>query len=155
MTPGAHVGLDTVARYCSKAGLGSVAHCKRWLANEFAAKGRVVVNGCSLGGYKDVRGQFWCRTNRVAVVFRLTRREADALRTLAVARRAPKFPPTTKKLKRGDCLACEGPCKQRVLIEMDADLSWDGRPSAALVAELEFHRVTPRAVTVRVNPSRN
>jgi hypothetical protein len=154
VTPGAHVSLDTVARYCSKAGLGSVAHCKRWLANEFAAKGRVVVNGCSLGGYKDVRGQFWCRTNRVAVVFRLTRKEADALRALAAARRAPKFPPTTKRLKRGDCLACEGSCKQRVLIEMDADLSWDGRPSPALVAELKRHELVRRPTTVRVSTPR-
>lgn len=155
MTPGAHVSLDTVARYCSKAGLGPLSSCRDWLSTEFKAKGRVVVNGRSLAGYKALNGTWWCRTNRVAVGFGLTRDEKAALKRLAEARRAPKFPPTTKKLRRGDCLACEGSCKQRVLIEMDADLSWDGKPSAALVAELEHHRVTPRAVTVRANPYRS
>ncbi|WP_189707009.1 hypothetical protein [Streptomyces anandii] len=114
-----------------------------------------MVNGRSLAGYRALNGTWWCRTNRVAVVFGLSRDEVSALRRLAEVRRAPKFPPTTKKLKRGDCLACEGPCRQRVLIEMDADLSWDGRPSAALVAELEHHRMASRAVTIRVNPSRS
>ncbi|MGW4981962.1 hypothetical protein [Streptomyces mirabilis] len=120
---------------------------------EFATKRRVVVNGRSLAGYKALNGTWWCRTNRVAVVFGLTLSQENALRGIAESRRAPKFPPTTKRLKKGECVACEGPCKQRVLIEMDADVSWDGKPSASLVAELTYHRVTPRAMTVRVQPN--
>lgn len=155
MTRGMHVSLDTVARYCARVGLGSVGHCREWLEREFKARRRVIVNGRSLAGYKALNGTWWCRTNRVAVVFGLTRDEKAALKRLAEARRAPKFPPTMKKLKKGDCVACQGSCKLRVLIEMDADLSWDGKPSDALVAELEYHRVTPRAVTVRVNSYRS
>ncbi|MER6374848.1 hypothetical protein ABT255_42300 [Streptomyces mirabilis] len=155
MNRGVHVSLDTVARYCSKAGLGSVAHCRDWLSKEFKAKRRVVINGRSLAGYKALNGTWWCRTNRVAVVFGLSRDETGALRRLAEVRRAPKFPPTMKRLKKGECVACEGPCWQRVLVEMDADLSWDGKPSAALVAELTYHRAAPRAMTVRVNQYRS
>ncbi|MET9071789.1 hypothetical protein ABZX95_06295 [Streptomyces sp. NPDC004232] len=155
MSRGVHVDLDTVARYCSRAGLGPVAGCRDWLLSEFNAKRRVVVNGRSLAGYRDIKGNWWCRTNRVAKVLDLTLSQENALRGTAESRRDPRFPPTTKRLKRGDCVACEGPCWQRVLIELDADTSWDGRPSAALVAELEYHRVTPRAMTVRVKPGAN
>lgn len=152
MTRGVHVSLDTVARYCARAGLGSVGCCRDWLEREFKARRRVIVNGRSLAGYRALNGTWWCRTNRVAVVFGLSRDEAAALKRLAEARRAPKFPPTMKRLKKGECLACEGRCWQRVLIEMDADLSRDGRPSAALVAELTHHRLVPRAVMVRISP---
>ncbi|GAX52838.1 hypothetical protein [Streptomyces olivochromogenes] len=152
MSRGVHVNLDTVARYCAKAGLGSVAHCRDWLEREFKAKRRVVINGRSLAGYRDVKGKWWCLTSRMVKVFGLTLSQANALRGIAESRRAPTFPPTTKRLKRGDCVACVGTCRQRVLIEMDADLSWDGRPSASLVAELTYHRTVPRAMTVRISP---
>ncbi|WP_043668282.1 hypothetical protein [Streptomyces xylophagus] len=151
MRDGKHVDLDTVARYCSRAGLGPVAGCREWLLKEFATRRRVVVNGRSLAGYRDVKGKWWCLTSRMVKVFALTVSQANALRGIAESRRAPKFPPTTKRLEKGECVACEGPCKQRVLIEMDADLSRDGRPNAALVAELTYHRLTPRAMTVRIS----
>lgn len=154
MSDGKHVDLDTVAKYCSRAGLGSVLACKRWLRNEFNAKGKVTINGASLGGYKDANGNWWCRTKRVALVFGLTPAQANGLRGSAAARRVPKFPAATKKLRKGECVTCQGACRLRTLIEMDADLAWDGKPNAALTAELVWHKTATRAMTVHVRRKR-
>jgi hypothetical protein len=159
MKPGIHVEVSTAARYCARAGLGSARDCRRWLVNEFNARGRVVISGRSLGGYRDERGTWWVRTQRLVKVLGLNPDEGGALRGFAETRPGPRVAPGTKRLKRGECLTCAGPCGQRALIEMDADVSWDGRPHPDLVADLAHHQVARRAVTVPVKrprtPSRN
>lgn len=157
MNPDVYVDLGTVARLCAEAGLGTVDDCKRWLVREFEATKRVRINGSSLAGYQDGNGQWVVRKKRLVVVLGLT---VDRWGTLKLPRERrgslakPTAKPPTKRLYAGDCLRCKGPCETRVIAELDADTSWDGRPHPDLVAELTRHPVLRRARTIRVAPPR-
>lgn len=155
MNPDVHVDVHTAARFCAEAGLGTVGHCHRWLVREFEAVGRVRINGASLAGYRDEHGQWVVRKKRLVVVLGLTVDRWGVLK-LPPHRRGslakPTVKPATKRLRAGDCLRCKGPCETRVIAELDADTSWDGRPHPDLVAELTRHPVLRRARTVRAAP---